>query len=507
MWVPALAFASAVAFGLYWTLTGGARSRALAGDRDARFITRALLKIATGAAFWWFIWHPLPSWPREMLDWIVYLRTLPAGAVGIMAVTTWLVVTGLVRFLLVALPAAASAEKIIGRTPAATQRASDAGACTARINATDTFYLGRCWNSENGRIGRRVAFDLAKIAHMTLIGPTSCGKGATVELPNLLGDGMRHCNVISLDPTGQNFEVSWRWRSSFSDVLPLNPFKLHDGDDVGCNPLLSVETFEDAMAVAEAMMEVKPDAREPFFVESAQGLIAGVVLAVVRDCKTRKLTPTLMKVRKILTDNLEGFAAMMAGSGDFQLASLLGRFQKENRTIDLIKQTADNASKWLLSAEIQKSLGVAEGEGIDWTQLKHGRRPFSVFVILDADKLLTFAPWLRLVLVSALNTLYRLGGGGRKTVFMLSEMAALGRLQPVIAGLGQGRKYNIRFAPMVIQNPSQLSAIYGRDDAGTVIGNSGCLLGFAPAPVDNESAEFLSRAAGTHWVPDIRAEQ
>jgi hypothetical protein len=115
VWVPAVALVTMVVLGLYWALTGGARSMALAGDRDARFITRALLKIATGAAFWWFIWHPLPSWPRDMLDWIVYLRTLPAGAVGIMAVTAWLVVTGLVRFLLVALPAAASAEKIIGR--------------------------------------------------------------------------------------------------------------------------------------------------------------------------------------------------------------------------------------------------------------------------------------------------------------------------------------------------------------------------------------------------------
>jgi len=64
-----------------------------------------------------------------------------------------------------------------------------------------------------------------------------------------------------------------------------------------------------------------------------------------------------------------------------------------------------------------------------------------VFVVLDADKLITFAPWLKLMVVSALNTLYRLGAGGRKSVFMLSEFAALGRIQAVIAGLGQARKY------------------------------------------------------------------
>ena len=107
----------------------------------------------------------------------------------------------------------------------------------------DRFYLGRKWNPETGRIGRAEYFDLAKIAHMTLLGPTSCGKGVTVELPNLLGDGLRGVNVISIDPTGQNYSVAGRWRRTFSDVLPLNPFHLHGGPDVGCNPLLSVETW------------------------------------------------------------------------------------------------------------------------------------------------------------------------------------------------------------------------------------------------------------------------
>jgi hypothetical protein len=68
----------------------------------------------------------------------------------------------------------------------------------------------------------------------------------------------------------------------------------------------------------------------------------------------------------------------------------------------------------------------------------HGPKLVSLFVILDADKLATFGGWLRLVVVSSLNTLYRLSGG-LHTVFMLSEFAQLGKMQPVIAALGEGR--------------------------------------------------------------------
>jgi type IV secretory pathway TraG/TraD family ATPase VirD4 len=129
---------------------------------------------------------------------------------------------------------------------------------------TDRFYVGRAWNPVSGRTDDAVYFDLDKIPHMTLLGTTGCGKGATIEIPNLCMDGLKHVNVISVDPTGQNACVTQRWRSTFSDVVFLNPHGLHRLPDTGCNPMLSVETFEDALAVGEAFEEVKPDARDPF---------------------------------------------------------------------------------------------------------------------------------------------------------------------------------------------------------------------------------------------------
>ena len=370
----------------------------------------------------------------------------------------------------------------------------------------DWVYQGCEWNpGADAAPGRMVTYDLDAVAHGTIMAQTGAGKGAGVEIPNLCMNGLRRVNVISQDPTGQNAKISWRWRSKFSDVEFLNPHGLHDLPDSGCNPMLSIESMEDAIAVGEAFEEVDHAAREKFFSESTQKLIGGVFLGVVRGARANKETPKVETAIKILMTDIEGFASAMALSGDYELEGLLSRYAPKdgvqtNRTIEAIKQTAHNAAAWALSASMRKSLSV--DKGIDWTRLKHGKRPMTVYLILAASKLgpSTGAPWLKLMNISALNTLYRLGGGGpRKTLFMMSEFAAIGRLNAVITGLTQARKYQVRFL-LVLQDTGQLESIYGKAAASTVIGNTGALLAFAPAPADNPTAEFLSLTGGTHWA-------
>jgi type IV secretory pathway TraG/TraD family ATPase VirD4 len=368
----------------------------------------------------------------------------------------------------------------------------------------DRFYTGIEWLPQNRwfhRTANAVYVDLDKIAHCIIIAPTAGGKGATIEIPNRLLPGLRHVNIVGVDPAGQNAIVTRRWRSKFSDFQPLNPLNVHGLGDVGCNPLLSVKNFQDAMRVGEAMQEVKATTHEPFWPEASQGLIGGVVLAVVKDCKGKR-TPTLEMVREILTCDLEGFAAHMDQCGDFQLKSLLNQYQKSNRTIDSIKINAHNATKWSLDEDITKSLSV--DKGIDWTQLKDGARPQTIELILPAQSLDTFAPWLRLMMVSAFNALYQSGGGGgRKTVFMLSEFYALGRIGPVfLNAMTQIRKFDGRFCPIVLQNVDQVAELFGQHGSATIFGNSGAVLAFAPAPTDNATAEFLSKAAGNQWLPN-----
>ena len=371
----------------------------------------------------------------------------------------------------------------------------------------DSLALGVAWTPETGRTGKPVTFDLS--SHITLLGPTRCGKGATLEIPNLLL-GLHQTSIVSIDPTGQNACVTAEARrKAGSKVLVLNPQGLHvarypDLQSCGCNPMVagvepqSPRFFEEAAAIGEAMIAVEGDSQR-HFPESARGLITGLIMWVrLRDGDKAHLGTVLRLLTEAeetddkgkLTKGLRYTAAQMVASQHFQIASLASRYIKDgSREIDSIRSTAETATRWLLSTPMREDLAK---NGIDWGQLT--KTPTTVFVILPAEDLEFHSVWLKLTVACALNGIYRQAGEGRVlTLFMLAEFFALGHLKPVQAAMGQGAKYGVRLWP-VLQDAGQLSTLYGRHGASTFIGNSGCVFAFTPG--ENDTAEFLSKHSG-----------
>jgi hypothetical protein len=113
-WLPALALAVAVGGGLLSLMTGARRSLAWAGFRDARLLSRAVVKIGMAATVWWVFWYAPSSGHASWLAWLAVARLLPWSRACIVAVIVWLVVTGSTKFLLVIWPRFASAiERVI----------------------------------------------------------------------------------------------------------------------------------------------------------------------------------------------------------------------------------------------------------------------------------------------------------------------------------------------------------------------------------------------------------
>jgi type IV secretory pathway TraG/TraD family ATPase VirD4 len=87
--------------------------------------------------------------------------------------------------------------------------------------------LGDKWDWEKGRKGKPVSVDLE--SNFELIAPPGAGKGAALEIPNLLLGLRGSVSVLSIDPSGQNAAVCAEARrtAAQNDVLCLNPFGLH----------------------------------------------------------------------------------------------------------------------------------------------------------------------------------------------------------------------------------------------------------------------------------------
>jgi type IV secretion system protein VirD4 len=366
--------------------------------------------------------------------------------------------------------------------------------------------LGLEWDPQTGATRRKVAYALNR--HLICFGPTRSGKGVSLEIPNLLrlGAGGRDnepLSIISIDPKGQNAAVTARWRRRVSDVVFINPLNVLGLGSTGFNPLVALDPasphfFLHASAIAEALVRLA-ESGDPFWSISARNLVLVLVMWEVTTARAQRRMPLLKNVRGMLTGDLPATAKKIFDSGNFQMASLAGQFMDKNRTNDGVVATAASGTQWLLD---QNMLDDLAKDGIDFARLK-GPRPITCYVILPAHALETFSAWLRLVVACAFNALYRQeGGGGLRTLFLLSEFAQLGKLSMVSSALAQGAGYGIQLFP-VLQDINQLRAIYGKDEAHTFLGMSGATFAFTPN--DSETAEWMSKRSGEVNGPSLSA--
>ena len=402
----------------------------------------------------------------------------------------------------------------------------------------EPFWLGYAWDWQTGRAGKPVVY--ADNRHVTMKGPTRSGKGTSIEIPNLLwgGDyrlmrlaglrvpsGRYRCDtVINIDPKLQNCAVTMKWRARFSTVWVLNPRGILNIPSIGLNfllPLLkhanSPRLFDMARNLADVLVVVGKAESQPHFAESARALLIWLIMWEVIDAARRGRVPSLAHVRDLLVEPVEtatdadgneyeikglrATAGRAVASGDPRIMGLAGRFLRNTKEIDGIVSTADTQTRWLASESMRADVSVAEGA--DFSRLT--REPITCYVGMPAHEL--DSPWLKLVVVTALNTIYEQGGsGGHGVRIMLSEYAALasaGELSAITACLGQGAGYGIQLAPIVLQDINQLRSIHGRDGSETFLGMSGATFAFAPN--DPETAEWMSRRSGDRRYAGLSA--
>jgi type IV secretion system protein VirD4 len=127
-------------------------------------------------------------------------------------------------------------------------------------------------------------------------------------------------------------------------------------------------------------------------------------------------------------------------------------------------------------------------DDLDFRRLKE--KPTTVYLILPAERMRTHSTWLRLVIISALRSLYT--HDGLRTLFILDEFAQLGYLPAIEDAFGLVRGYGVQLWP-ILQDLTQLKMLY-KDRWETFMANSGVVQGFSPN--DMTTADWMSRRAG-----------
>jgi type IV secretion system protein VirD4 len=372
-----------------------------------------------------------------------------------------------------------------------------------RADGVSGIYLGRYVDPQTGARGTDLFYRGDR--HLLLFGPTGSGKSKRLIINNLLR--LQGRSLVVLDPKGELVEKTAAQRGRFGDVVVLNPFNMHGAGSAGFNPLASLDpdsdTFvDDVMGLGEALIRVNPEAKEPHWEESAQNLVVGLIMWEVQEARRERRAALLTNVRMMLTEaeeddkdkepvkGLRATAKRACKAGGAELESFLARFAKGNADeIASIKSTADRQTAWMLSRPMGRDLTL---DGINFADLK--RKPTTVYVVLPAQRFETHSAWLRLVIVTALQSLFNIGGV--PTTFVIDEFALLGRLKIIERAFGVAREFGVQVWP-VLQDLNQLKELYDKKWE-TFVGNAGVVQGFAPN--DMTTAEWMSKRAGDTTV-------
>jgi len=376
-------------------------------------------------------------------------------------------------------------------------------------DAADAIGLGRFRNWTTGNIGPRLRFGGDE--GVMVWGRNGSGKDTRLLVPLLLQ--ATGSSMFVIDVKGELAAISAPFRRTLGPTVIINPYgvlvdELPDLASDGFNPLAALDPASpsftaDCGYIADAviMSEKGDSGNAKHFIESANAMLTLSIMCEVIQAKNEGRVPVMTKVRELIC-TASGFdfvtkqeygwpvlARDMVKKGATVIANLASQFTLWNNEKEGIASDAKRQTKAFDDSEIAADLMRG---CFDLREMK--RRPVTVYVILPPLQMQRQARYLRLLVDAALRAVMRPRKPGEpKCVFVLNEMATLGRLDVLSQVWGAVRGYGIQLIP-VLQSLSQLEAIYGDKDAATFVEQAGVIASFGAANI--RTAEWLSTRCG-----------
>jgi type IV secretion system protein VirD4 len=330
-----------------------------------------------------------------------------------------------------------------------------------------------------------------------------------VVIPNLLNFPG---SVIVVDIKRENWEITAGFRQKHGQQVHLFDPLSETGDTARWNPLFYVSDdtnirINDIQRIAE-MLYLSETGKDSFWVNSSRTLFLGITLYLF---ETPDATRTIGEVLR------QGMSGGTTGEG---FVAHWKRIIEDRKTseyplswqcvssiyevIDLAAQTASGIRKEFtskLSLWLNPLLDAAtSGNDFDLRNLR--KNPISIYVGVTPDNLDRIRPVLNLFFQQAIglqtrelpehNPLLK-----HQLLLMLDEFTALGRIPIIETACGFLPGYNVRVL-LVIQTPSQLRSVYGRDGADTIMKTLAGRILFAPK--DFADAQEISNDLGSTTV-------
>lgn len=307
-----------------------------------------------------------------------------------------------------------------------------------------------------------------------------------------------------IDIKGENALITAQARKELGqEVAIIDPWGIAPVEGIPAarfNPLdwiveSGMDASENAMLLADAIV-VRSGDKDAFWDQMAVGFLQGAILYVASDEREdgQRHLPRVRDLMMLDGDDMRGFFQRMLENPHHVVAATGARMlQMDEKLLSNVMASVQSHTQFLDSPRLRESLSVSDFSFADMKTT-----PMSVFMVLPADRVQAFAPWLRLLVQQAITVNARnISEKPEKPIlFILDEMAALGRLSMVEQAYGLMAGFGMQLYG-VVQDLSQLKRIYG-DGFETFIGNSGLIQYFGSR--DRMTSEYFSALCGETTV-------
>jgi type IV secretion system protein VirD4 len=358
--------------------------------------------------------------------------------------------------------------------------------------------------------------------HIMAFAPTRSGKGVGLVLPTLLA--WPHSALI-YDIKGENWALTAGWRSKEANnkVLKFEP-TAGDGSSLRFNPLAQVRlrTGKEVADMQNLMtMIVDPDGKglADHWQKSSQALLVGVGLHVLYAENNKTLAGVVELLSNPSRTVKETLTYMLNTDHDMQgdgWKDASGSTTYTHPVVAAVARDMTNKAEEEMSSVLSTAISyltlyrdpiVAANTGGDdfkVADLMNLDQPVSLYLVVppsDKDRL---KPLIRLIInqvVRGLTEKMEFADGRsiasykHRLLLMIDEFPSLGKLDVFEESLAFIAGYGLK-AYLIIQDISQLWTAYGKDES--IFSN--CHVRIAYAPNKIETAELLSKMAGTMTV-------
>lgn len=388
--------------------------------------------------------------------------------------------------------------------------------------------------------------------HILTVASTGAGKGTNVVIPNLF---IYKQPVIVLDPKGENFikthyfrEKNWRQEiclvdpfgevpkeieakieelkrysgnqgvdeaiSYFKDLLPKT--KSYGQYLKGFNPLQVIEDLytqkkydeiiDEADVIADMIVVRATNEKDPHWNDKAKSLIRGIILFITFSdyCQKKRSTYplNLSTVKRVIGDT---FSSNEKRDSFIQLCRMNEFLHGVADTVTLIAEQERGSvlSTVLRHMDFLNSKNVQDSLSRNDFQLDDIRiHPKTIYLVIPASKITSYSRLARLWIATIKSSLERINDGYRDTrpvLFMLDEVAQLGRMEPLKQAVSLSRSYGMKLW-FIFQDIAQMKNSYPDDEWRTFFSNTKVQQFFGVSASDIETQEFVSKASGQQTI-------